>query len=164
MIIAVVVVAMACRHSFAITPDDILGLGADFGAQPEDALWFNFTSANPVYPIKTKDIYALCESHGFDRRKAYRSALCLEEMVTNIIDHVFSSDKKPHSIDVRIVAKGDELILRVRDDCELFNVKEKGATWKEKPDDIASNIGIRMTMASAKDLKYINTPGPTRSS
>jgi hypothetical protein len=41
----------------------------------------------------------------------------------------------------------------------LFNVREKGESWKEKPDNIASNIGIRMTMASAKDLKYVNTLG-----
>jgi len=80
-------------------------------------------------------------------------------MVTNIVDHGFTKDDKPHSIDVRIVAKGDDLILRVRDDCILFNVREKGEEWKEDPKNIADNIGIRMTMAAAKDLKYVNTLG-----
>lgn len=80
-------------------------------------------------------------------------------MVTNIIEHGFTKDDKQHSIDVRLVAKGDELILRVRDDCVRFNVKEKGENWKERPDDVVKNIGIRMTMAMAKDLKYVNTLG-----
>ena len=59
----------------------------------------------------------------------------------------------------RITAKGDDLILRVRDDCELFNVREKGDAWKENPDDRTANLGIRMTMAAAKGLKYVNTLG-----
>ena len=159
LIAGVLIATMLRKRSIAITPDDILGLSDDFGAAPEDTLWYNVTSEDPHYPIKTQDIYAFCEEHGFDRKKAYRSALCLEEMVTNIIEYGFASDNKPHSIDIRIVAKNDELILRVRDDCVLFNVREKGETWKEKPDNIASNIGIRMTMASAKDLKYVNTLG-----
>lgn len=159
LIAGVLIATMVRKRSLAITPDDILGLGDDFGAAPQDTLWYNVTSEDPHYPIKTQDIYAFCENHGFDRKKAYRSALCLEEMVTNIIEYGFTSDNKPHSIDIRIVAKDDELILRVRDDCVLFNVREKGETWKEKPDNIASNIGIRMTMASAKDLKYVNTLG-----
>ena len=159
LIAAVVIVTMVRKRSVKIRPEDILGLQPGFGAAPEDTLWYNVTSENPVYPIKTMDIYAFCEEHGFDRRKAYRSALCLEEMVTNIIKYGFGSDEKPHSIDIRIVARGDELILRVRDDCVLFNVREKGETWRERPDDIGKNIGIRMTMASAKDLKYVNTLG-----
>ena len=55
--------------------------------------------------------------------------------------------------------KDDDLILRVRDDCELFNVRAKGEAWMEKPYDVTRNIGIRLTMASAKDLQYANTLG-----
>lgn len=155
----IVVSAMVKKRSFAITPSDILGLGADFGAGPADVLWYNVTSENPVYPIDSQDIYTFCEEHGFERKKAFHAALCLEEMVANIIEHGFTSDDKPHSVDIRIVAKSDELILRVRDDCVLFNVREKGEMWMENPDDITKNIGIRLTMASAKDLKYMNTLG-----
>ena len=160
LLIAFVVIAtMIHKRSIAITPMDILGLPDDFGVAPEDTLCYNITSEDPRYPIETQDIYAFCEDHGFDRRKAFRFALCLEEMVTNIIEHGFTKDDKQHSIDVRLVAKGDELILRVRDDCVRFNVKEKGENWKERPDDVVKNIGIRMTMAMAKDLKYVNTLG-----
>ena len=159
LLAGIVLVTMMRKHSVRISPEDIMGLDEDFGVPKEDTLWYTVTSKDPTYPIKTQDIYEFCEVHGFDRKKAYRSALCLEEMVTNIVKHGFSSDNKPHSIDIRIVAKEDELILRVRDDCVLFNVREKGESWKEKPDNIASNIGIRMTMASAKDLKYVNTLG-----
>ena len=159
LVIAIVIIAMVRKRSVRITPEDVLGLPSHFGASPEDTLRFNVTSEHKVYPIKMQDTYGFCEAHGFDRKKAFRTALCLEEMVTNIVDHGFALDDKPHSVDVRIVAKGDELIVRVRDDCPLFNVREKGEEWKEHPDNITDNIGIRMTMASAKDLKYVNTLG-----
>ena len=156
---AVVVIAMVRKRSIKIGPDDILGLRTDFGATPENTLWYNITSDNPKYTTETEDIYELCERCGLEKQKAYRVALCLEEMVTNIIDYGFSSDGKTHSIDIRIVAKNDDLILRIRDDCELFNVREKGEAWMENPEDITKNLGIRLTMASARDLKYVNTLG-----
>lgn len=156
---AVVVIAMVRKRSIKIGPDDILGLRTDFGATPENTLWYNITSDNPKYTTETEDIYELCERCGLEKQKAFRVALCLEEMVTNIIDYGFSSDGKPHSIDIRIVAKNDDLILRIRDDCELFNVREKGEAWMENPEDITKNLGIRLTMASARDLKYVNTLG-----
>ena len=156
---AVVVIAMVRKRSIKIGPDDILGLRTDFGATPENTLWYNITSDNPKYTTETEDIYELCERCGLEKQKAFRVALCLEEMVTNIIDYGFSSDGKPHSIDIRIIAKNDDLILRIRDDCELFNVREKGEAWMENPEDITKNLGIRLTMASARDLKYVNTLG-----
>ena len=159
VILGIVIIAMVHNRSIKFGAADNLDLTPGFGAPHEDTLWYNVTSENPQYPIETRDIYAFCEEHGFDRRKAYRTALCLEEMVTNIMEHGFPSDNKPHSIDIRIVAKNDDLILRIRDDCELFNVREKGDAWKENPDDITENMGIRMAMASAKDLKYVNTLG-----
>ena len=159
LIVAIFVITMVRKRSIWITLEDALGLPVDFGAAPEDTLRFNVTSEDQTYPIKTQDIYDFCDAHGFDRKKAFRTALCLEEMVTNIVDHGFVLDDKPHLVDVRIVAKGDELIVRVRDDCPLFNVREKGEEWREHSDNIADNIGIRMTMASAKDLKYVNTLG-----
>ena len=159
LIVIVVAIAMVRKRSVRIGPDDILGLHTDFGASPENTLWYNITSEDPVYTTESDDIFALCEDCGLDREKACRAALCLEEMVMNIVEHGFTSDDKPHSIDIRIVAKGDDLILRIRDDCELFNVREKGEAWCEDPNDAVSNFGIRMAMASAKDLTYVNTLG-----
>ncbi len=159
LIVIIVVVAMVRKRSIRIGPVDILDLAAGFGVPREDTMWYNVSSKNPRYPIELQDIYTFCQDHGFDSKKAYHAALCLEEMVTNIVEHGFPSDDKPHSIDIRIVAKDDDLILRVRDDCELFNVREKGDTWKENTLDPTGNMGIRITMASAKDLKYVNTLG-----
>lgn len=159
LIAAIVIIAMVRKRSIKIGPDDILGLRTDFGATSENTLWYNITSENPTYTIDAEDIFALCEKHGIDHKKAYRAALCLEEMVMNIIEHGFASDDKPHSIDVKVVAKGDDIILRVRDDCELFNVREKGESWREDPDNPECNLGIRVAMIEAKDIKYVNSLG-----
>ena len=159
LIAAIVIIAMVRKRSIKIGPDDILGLHTDFGATLENTLWYNITSANPTYTIKEEDIFALCEKQGIDHKKACRAALCLEEMVVNIIEHGLASDDKPHSIDIKVVAKDGDVILRVRDDCELFNVREKGESWRKDPDNPERNLGIRVAMKKAKDLKYVNSLG-----
>ncbi|WP_371263041.1 hypothetical protein [Selenomonas ruminantium] len=54
------------------------------------------------------------------KEKARVLAHCIEELGVNIIRHGFN-DGKPHAIDVRILAKEKEIILRIRDDCRPFN-------------------------------------------
>ena len=80
VLIAAVVAAMVRKRTIKIGPNDILGLPGDFGAAPEDTLWFNVGDKKPDYSAMKNGVYGLCEKHGFDRRKAYRAALCLEEM------------------------------------------------------------------------------------
>ena len=159
LILACVGIAMVRKRSVRIGPDDILGLRTNFGASSENTLWYNITSEAPDFFSAPDDVYELCERQGLSRAKAFRTSLCLEEMVGNIVQHGFTSDDKRHSIDVRIVAKDGNLILRVRDDCELFNVRKKGEAWKQDPDDVCKNFGIRMTMREAKNLQYVTTLG-----
>ena len=77
----------------------------------------------------------------------------MEEMAGNIIRHGFQ-DNKPHCIDIRIVKKNEDLILRLRDDCFPFNPK----TYRDMffPEDVTEHIGIRMVISLAKDVQYVN--------
>ena len=159
LLAAIAVHAAIRRKSAVVSLNDILGLPNDFGAEDRDILCYTIRSFDEGHTSRKKEIYEFCEAHDFPRKKAYHAALCLEEMVRNTVEYGFSMDKKQHSVDVRIVAKDEDLILRVRDDCPLFNVKEKGQIWKENPGDPTAHIGIRLTIAAAKDFKYINTLG-----
>jgi LytS/YehU family sensor histidine kinase len=81
----------------------------------------------------------------------------MEEMAGNIIDHGFVKDKKKHSVDVRVVHKGNEVILRLRDDCVPFDPGERSKmTGSEDP---VKNIGIRMIYKMAKEVQYQNIFG-----
>ena len=74
-------------------------------------------------------------------------------MAGNVIEHGFS-DGKPHRMEVRVLVKDGQYTLRVRDDCALFDLKEKAAHWAPDPEHPESNIGIRLIMASCTDVNY----------
>ena len=66
-------------------------------------------------------------------------------------------DHKRHSIDIRVVHKDDDVILRIRDDCVPFNPRERKALTD--PHDILKNAGIRIVYQIAKSVEYQNLLG-----
>ena len=98
-----------------------------------------------------------CRENGVDAKKAAKLAICVEELGMNIIEHGFS-DGKPHSIDIRLLVKDNELILRVRDDCQPFNLPERYAMLEKRDDrDPTRNAGIRMVMGMSRSVQYLST-------
>lgn len=97
-----------------------------------------------------------CQENGISKKKAYALALCIEELGGNVIKHGFD-DGKPHSIDIRMLIKDDELILRIRDDCRPFNLLEQYEILRHQPEDKTRNVGIRMVVESCRDIKYLST-------
>ena len=79
-------------------------------------------------------------------------ALATEEMLGNVITHGFSNDNKVHSVDVRILKKNDDFVLRVRDDCLIFDPLKQLTLFSDE--DVIHNIGLRLTVRTAKDFKY----------
>ena len=99
-------------------------------------------------------VMEFCQKRDVDHRKAYFAALCTEEMASNIVQYGFDG-KKNQSLMIRVVVTDDDLILRFRDSCKLFNIREKYQSDDHK--DVTKNIGIRLVMKMAKDVMYINT-------
>ena len=85
-------------------------------------------------------------------------SLCIEEMGGNIIQHGFS-DGKQHYIYLRILAKSDEVILRIRDDCRPFNPLEHYRMTIQDENNPEKNIGIRMVMKLCSNVQYLSTFG-----
>ena len=100
----------------------------------------------------SKRIMDFCQSRGIDKRRSYFSALALEEMAGNIVEHGFTKDDRKHSINVRVVHKDDSIILRIKDDCIPFNPEERRMITEN--DDITKNMGIRMVYSIFKDINY----------
>ena len=53
--------------------------------------------------------------------------------------------------------RGDDVLLRLRDDCARFDLKEQVAHWTLDPEHPEENVGIRMILGMAKDVSYTNT-------
>ncbi|MCR5576836.1 MAG: polysaccharide biosynthesis C-terminal domain-containing protein [Oscillospiraceae bacterium] len=144
------------KKRFPRNMEELMVIDDDFGA-PEDArLDLSVRDMEGVVSIAER-VQAFCLSRGLDAHRAYLAGLSMEEMAGNIIDHGFTKDKKPHSVDVRVVHKNDDIILRIKDDCVPFDPHER--QMLAAGEDPAKNIGIRMVFKSARDVQYQNILG-----
>ena len=102
-------------------------------------------------------VQAFCREHGIGDRISMFAGLCLEEMAGNIVSHGFGTGRKLNLVEVRVVIRSDEVILRIKDGCVPFNPKE----WYEMTGDSdpTSNIGIRLVYGLAHDVNYQNLLG-----
>ena len=129
-------------------------LAKDFGIPDADRIEQSIYSMDEVVMLSEK-AGDFCREHGIGARESNLVALCIEEMAGNVIEHGFE-DGKPHHLDVRLLVKDETVILRLRDDCRHFDLREKVKDWSPEPDRPEKNIGIRLVLGMAKDIDYTN--------
>ena len=144
------------RKRFPRTMDDYMVIPDGFGVSEDDRIDMTVKNMEDVMTVSMK-VSEFCKEKGIDDHRTYLASLCLEEMAGNIVEHGFTLDKKIHSVDIRVVNKNDDLILRLKDDCAPFDP----AARKDMvdPDNPAGNIGIRMVYGMAEKIEYHNILG-----
>ena len=135
---------------------DFALLPAAFGAAAEDCLECTVHSIQEAADASARAV-DFCRRHGQDETTSALIGLCIEEMTCNIVRHGFTQDNKQHSIDVRLVIRGDDRLIRIRDNCARFDPTHYLAL--HRGGDPAAHMGIRMVMASAREASYLNTFG-----
>ncbi|MBQ2110852.1 MAG: ATP-binding protein [Clostridia bacterium] len=136
--------------------EQLMVIPESFGAAESERMDMSVGSMEEVVRI-AEQVQKFCLERGVDERRAYLSGLSMEEMAGNIVDHGFTKDNKRHSLDVRVVHKGDDVILRIKDDCVPFDPGERQKL--AEGEDITKNIGIRMVFRIASEVKYQNILG-----
>lgn len=136
--------------------ETLLIVPKNFGAKEEDRMDITIKSIQEVVTI-AEQIQPFCLDKGIDKRRSYIAALVLEEMAGNIIKHGFNKDKKSHYVEIRIVYKDDNLILRLKDNCIPFDPKSRQQLTNSE--DVTKNIGLRIVFKIAKDIQYQNILG-----
>ena len=155
-ILVIPVCSCIARRAFAWDLGFFMGIPDDFGV-PEDArIDISVYSLEEVVTI-SRQVMDFCARQGIDRRRGYFAGLAMEEMAGNVVDHGFRKDKKPHSVDIRVVHKDDDVILRIKDDCVPFNPAERRDIVN--PEDPVKNLAIRLVYQEAKDVQYQNLLG-----
>lgn len=136
--------------------DELMVVPNDFGASEENRMDISIENMDEVVSISQR-VQHFCLDKGIDGKRAYLSALALEEMAGNIVEHGFTKDRRSHSIDIRVVHKDDNVILRIRDDCIPFDPisRHKLVTNEDK----TRNIGLRVVFRISKDIQYQNILG-----
>lgn len=118
---------------------------------------FRFTVTNLEEAVNISDsIDSFCREQGIDSRRSMFAALCVEELVTNVVKHGFRKDIWHHSCDVCVRVEDGDVVLRFRDDCRYFNLKERYEAIRTREEDISANVGIRLVYQIAKDIRYVN--------
>ena len=126
-----------------------------FGIPEADRIERSLRSMDEVVAL-SQEAGVFCRERGIGIREANRLALCIEEMAGNVIEHGFK-DGRSHHLDMRVLVKEGTIILRLRDDCRRFDLREKVKNWSPDPEHPEKNIGIHMVMKVAKDIAYTNT-------
>ncbi len=141
---------------FPRNTEELMVIPESFGVAESERLDLSVKSVEGVVRI-SEQIQAFCLERGVDARRAFLAGLAMEEMAGNIVDHGFTKDRKKHSIDVRVAHKGDDVILRIKDDCVPFDPAERRQLADSG--DPAKNIGIRLVFRIARDVQYQNILG-----
>ena len=127
-----------------------------FGATEEERIDITVRNMDEVIHISGK-VMDFCKKRGIDNRRTYLAGLCLEEMAGNVIAHGFPKDQKKHSVDIRVAHTGEEIILRIRDNCRAFNPTEYAG--KMEMDELGKNVGIHLVWKMASSISYQNLLG-----
>ena len=143
------------RHQEGATYRDKMLLMPDsFGIAPENEIAVAATSADEILDLSRLAV-AFALEHGADKNRARTFGLVTEELALVLKEHGFS-DGEPHHINARLVAKGEELIIRMRDDCRLFNITEY---YQRVREDHEKGVGLSIIMKKSKSVQYTNTLG-----
>ncbi len=141
----------ASLESYAFIPEDF---GADLG----DTLELEILQFSDVEKVTTA-VTEFCEEKGESKKRTMYAALSIEEMACNILKYGFK-EGKGNRIDIRLVRKpDDDLIIRIRDNCEGFDPVNYYDMARPDESDPAKHIGIRMVFRMVKDINYVNSMG-----
>ena len=134
--------------------EDFMLLKEDFGGSTEDNLTAQIRTMDDVMR-ESRGAETFCLDHGVDARQSKLMALFVEEMAGNIVSHGKPRNRSGVCVDYRLYASKAGLCLSLRDYCEAFDPMKYYEIHKDGEAD--ENLGIRMVMKLAKDIRYINT-------
>ena len=151
--IAVAAYSLAVRRQFPRNMEELMVIPDDFGVSENERIDISVRDLSEVMIVSQK-VIDFCDLHGIDGRRGYFSGLFLEEMAANVVEHGFKKDNKSHTVDIRVIHRQDDIILRIKDDCIPFDPAERLEIFD--PEDKMKNEGIRMVYKAAKDIRYQN--------
>lgn len=111
-----------------------------------------------VIGYEGKIAIAFAMEHGADKKRARKYGLITEELSVFLAEHGFN-DGKEHNINMRLVSKDDDLIIRMRDDCKPMNLKDYYKLLQGSQDKKEEEINLAIILKMAKDVKYTATFG-----
>ena len=139
------------------SPDDYLALPDSFDLNPGDVISLDIRDAEDV-SLVAEQIQLFCRGHKIDSKTGMKAALCFEELAVNIISFGFPKCKGQPGIDLRLVFSKEEMVMRLRDNCPMFDVERYIAQEIEKTEmqeDI--RLGLKMIGSLVDNISYVHS-------
>lgn len=137
--------------------DKMLLMPEGFGTTPENEIAVIASSTQEIEEL-SKIALAFAMEHGAGKKRAKTYGLITEELAVFLAEHGFK-DGKEHHINMRLVAKDDELIIRMRDDCKPLNLKDYYQLLNDSQGKEEEKVNLSIILKMAKDVKYTATFG-----
>ena len=149
--------SIAEKKRFPGNLDDLMAISADFGPAENDRIDITVRKMEDVESVSMQ-VIDFCKGRGIDQRRSFFAGLALEEMAGNVVQYGFTRGRpRPHSLDIRVIHRGDRVILRLRDDCFPFDPARRELLLK--PENPEHNVGIRIVFRIAEKVEYQNLLG-----
>ena len=147
------VIPLIKNKKFSFSAKNMLMLPDSFGCAPEELFEASMRTMDEVVDTSVK-VLDFCKERGTTERNAVMTSLYVEEMAGNTIKYGYPKKRKG-TVDLRVICRDDSIMVRVRHDGKTFDPFE----WMQKneSDDPASGTGIRIMLAVAKDVSYIQS-------
>ncbi len=139
--------------------DKMLLLPKSFGIPPENEISVITRSEEEMEDLSRVAI-EFAMNHETDEDRALTFGLIIEELGIFLAGHGFK-DGKPHSINVRLVEKNGDLIIRMLDDCKPLNLTEyyKFLNTPKEKEEKEEEADVVIIMDMAKQVIYTPTFG-----
>ena len=135
------------------SPNDYLALPDTFNVHPGDIISLDIRDTEDV-SLVSQQIQLICRGHRIDPKTEMKAALCFEELAVNIIQYGFPKCKKEPCIDLRLVIAEDELVIRLRDNCPMFDVERYIAQQlNDTREDGDPHLGLKMIASLSENIK-----------
>ena len=143
-----------CRRSDRPFIIKILFTPEEFDIPEEDSVSGNVNTVSECLEISRR-IQDLCFRHQITGRRAMYSALCVEEMGKNVLQHGFRGEDRHMLTVYSWIDDQKKIHISLRDDCRPFSPVE----WEKihhNDADPTANIGIRMIGRLSEEMRYVN--------
>ncbi len=136
--------------------EELMAIPERIGVPADERIDISVTGLDEVMDVSRR-VSDFCAERGIDARRSAFAGLCMEEMAGNVVTHGFTKDAKKHSVDIRVVHKDGEIVLRLRDNCRAFD--PAAYVRMMEPGEDGRNVGIQLVYRIAKEVRYQNLLG-----
>lgn len=146
------------KNKFKINARTFFFLPKSFGYKKSQRLKIQIKNITDVIELPNK-VTSFCKRHGIDNKRTNSLSSCSEELARSIVISGFTRDRKKNHLCELCISykknKNNDIVLRLRDDCTLYNIEDRASRIYVK-DDPSANAALKLTYKHAKQVKYSN--------